>query len=99
MGIPQKPTPAMNLQPIRKDDSGTWQRPDPFGRTVGLESCTAIDQVAASIGGGGDDDDDDDGANSPAFPPLVDAPTSSSIRKEQVRAALFHKMQPIRLGR
>jgi serine/threonine protein kinase/tetratricopeptide (TPR) repeat protein len=33
------------------------------------------------------------------FPTLIDAPMLSSVRKEQVRAALFHKMQPVRVDR
>src|SRR5258705_5298824 len=33
------------------------------------------------------------------FPTLPEAPVSSNVRKAQVRAALFRKMEPVRVGR
>src|SRR3954470_7383656 len=35
----------------------------------------------------------------PGMPPRLEAPNASSLRKAQVRAALFHKSEPIRIGR
>jgi serine/threonine protein kinase/tetratricopeptide (TPR) repeat protein len=34
-----------------------------------------------------------------AFPTWVDAPLASNVRKAQVRAALFRKLEPVRVGR
>ena len=35
----------------------------------------------------------------PVMPLRQEAPNASSLRKAQVRAALFHKSEPIRIGR
>ena len=38
-------------------------------------------------------------SNDPSFPTLPTSPVSSSMRKAQVRAALFHKLVPVKIGR
>ena len=38
-------------------------------------------------------------ASDPRFPTLPDAPVSSKVRKAKVRAALFRKLAPVRVGR
>src|SRR5215813_9413966 len=38
-------------------------------------------------------------SNDPSFPTLPTSPVSSSMRKAQVRAALFHKLVPVKVGR
>src|SRR5436190_20939905 len=40
-----------------------------------------------------------DAAAADGFPPRLDAPAGSNLRKEQVRAALFRKLEPVRVGR
>jgi serine/threonine protein kinase/tetratricopeptide (TPR) repeat protein len=37
--------------------------------------------------------------NDAAFPTWAEAPVSSNLRKERVRAALFRKLEPVRIGR
>src|SRR6185295_436360 len=98
----QEPMPVMHALPTAQDEAsetlvgrvpvGSGPEPGPRGDQAATGSEPARGSEPGSERHGEVHDDE-------YFPTLIDAPTSSSVRKEQVRAALFHKMEPVRVGR
>src|ERR1700759_4186491 len=56
-------------------------------------------KAAASPGSPQDLPGADGHAKAAGFPPWPEAPVASGLRQAKVRAALFHKPEPIRVGR